>query len=107
MCRRNTQDPLIRAFLDTYGLNLLAIPRADAAVGDLYVVTNDSISAPGALSTVLTPDLHYLPKKQVKNWLTSKVKCLVRSMQKLELLYLRIFFSDGYGRNCTKNTAFL
>lgn len=56
MCKRNTADPLVRTFLDTYGLNLLAIPRSDANVGDLYVVSNGGVSAPGALAHVLTPE---------------------------------------------------
>jgi len=37
MCKRNTEDPLLRIFLDQYGLHLLSVPRRNAAVGDLYV----------------------------------------------------------------------
>ncbi|HEV8483777.1 MAG TPA: hypothetical protein VGV87_09530 [Blastocatellia bacterium] len=37
MCQRNTDDPLLRIFLDQYGLHLLSVPRQNAAVGDLYV----------------------------------------------------------------------
>jgi hypothetical protein len=55
MCKRNTADPLVRVFLDTYGLNLLAIPRADANVGDLYVVTGGGVSVPGSLTQILKP----------------------------------------------------
>lgn len=50
MSRRNTNDPLLRAFLDTYKVNLLAIPREGAEVGDAYVASpNGSISEPGKL----------------------------------------------------------
>jgi hypothetical protein len=37
VCKRTTTDPLIRRVLDRYGLHLLAIPRADAVVGDVYL----------------------------------------------------------------------
>jgi hypothetical protein len=62
MSRRNTSDPLLRAFLDTYKVNLLAIPRENAEVGDAYVeMPNGSISQPGKLKHLLTPALH-MPK---------------------------------------------
>jgi hypothetical protein len=53
MCKRTTTDPLVRAFLDTYHLNLLAVPRADAAPGDVYVETERGLSAPGRFANVL------------------------------------------------------
>src|SRR5262245_39567875 len=49
MCKRTTADPLVRIFLDTYRVNLLAVPRADARVGDLYVRTGKTTSSPGFL----------------------------------------------------------
>jgi hypothetical protein len=56
MSRRNTTDPLLRAFLDTYKVNLLAIPRQGVEVGDAYVVTsNGAMSTPGKLKYLLTP----------------------------------------------------
>ena len=54
-CKRSTPDPLLRTFLETYRLNLLATPRADAAVGDLYVETKGRTSSPGSLQHFLTP----------------------------------------------------
>jgi hypothetical protein len=55
MSRRDTTDPLLRAFLDDYKLNLLAIPRRDAKIGDVYVQTKQGIAAPGQLRSLLTP----------------------------------------------------
>ena len=58
MSRRNTTDPLLRAFLDDYKVNLLAIPREDAEVGDAYVAGPDgNMSMPGKLRFLLTPDI--------------------------------------------------
>jgi hypothetical protein len=58
MSRRNTTDPLVRAFLDTYKVNLLSIPREGVEVGDAYVATADGgMSAPGKLRYLLTPDI--------------------------------------------------
>jgi hypothetical protein len=55
MSRRNSEDPLLREFLDTYKLNLLSIPRENAKVGDVYVRTPTGITQPGALQFMLTP----------------------------------------------------
>jgi hypothetical protein len=55
--RNNKDDPLLKAFLDTYKLNLLAVPRRDAQVGDVYVETKDGVSFPGRLQSLLTPAL--------------------------------------------------
>ena len=58
MSRRNTSDPLLRAFLDTYKVNLLSIPREGVEVGDAYVSdANGNMSAPGKLRFLLTPDI--------------------------------------------------
>ena len=61
MSRRDSEDPLLRAFLDAYKLNLLAIPRENAQVGDVYVHTKDGVSVPGSLQYILTPEF-VLPK---------------------------------------------
>ena len=57
MTRRNTSDPLVRAFLDTYKINLLSVPREKADVGDAYVATATGVSTPGQLRHLLKPDL--------------------------------------------------
>jgi hypothetical protein len=55
MCKRSTDDPLVRLFLDRYGLNLLPIPRESAAVGDLYVYDGRRVSPPGNVTYFLDP----------------------------------------------------
>jgi hypothetical protein len=55
MSRRDSEDPLLREFLDTYKLNLLSIPRENANVGDVYVRTPTGITQPGGLQFMLTP----------------------------------------------------
>jgi len=52
-------DPLLQVFLDTYGLNLLSIPREKAGVGDFYVRSNGRVSSPGSLTYFLTPHLEF------------------------------------------------
>jgi hypothetical protein len=61
MSRRNSGDPLLRMFLDTYKLNLLTIPRENAQVGDVYVDTPKGISTPGALQFLVTSEFK-MPK---------------------------------------------
>src|SRR4051812_34524527 len=63
MCKRTTRDPLVRTFLDEYGLNLLRIPREGADCGDLYVREGGRVSAPGRLAELLEPKLE-LPSVQ-------------------------------------------
>jgi hypothetical protein len=46
MCKRSTDDPLVRKFLDDYGVNLLRIPRENARCGDLYVKNGRAVTAP-------------------------------------------------------------
>lgn len=70
MSRRNSDDPLLRAFLNTYKLNLLAIPRENAQVGDVYVDTPKGISTPGALQFLLTPKF-VMPKITTGEKMTS------------------------------------
>lgn len=55
MCTRKTQDPLLRMFLDKYGLNLLSIPRKEAQCGDLYVAQAAGLSTPGSVKHLLEP----------------------------------------------------
>lgn len=55
MCTRKSPDPLVRAFLDRYGLNLLSIPRKNVMCGDLYVASGALVSTPGSLSRLLVP----------------------------------------------------
>jgi hypothetical protein len=58
MSRRSANDPLLQAFLDTYHVNLLSIPRQGADVGDAYVHgPNCAMSPPGKLKFLLTPEL--------------------------------------------------
>jgi hypothetical protein len=62
MTRRNTSDPLLRAFLDSYKVNLLTIPREGAEVGDAYVEGVDgAMSTPGKLRFLLTPAIRLPP----------------------------------------------
>jgi hypothetical protein len=61
MYKRTTADPLVRAFLDRYSLNLLQIPRTGAAVGDLYSMHGDRSLPPGRVSDFLDPTPH-LPR---------------------------------------------
>jgi hypothetical protein len=53
--RRNTEDPLIRTFIDKYNLHLLSVPRANAAIGDLYRYDGRQVSSPGKISYFLEP----------------------------------------------------
>ncbi len=53
MCKRNTDDPLLRIFLDQYGLHLLSIPREGAAVGDLYVRDGKRVTPAGGIKHFL------------------------------------------------------
>src|SRR5262245_46616223 len=55
VCQRNTSDPLVLAFLDNYGLNLLSIPRKNAICGDLYIAEGARVSTPGRITQVLVP----------------------------------------------------
>lgn len=57
MCNRTTNDPLLRIFLDKYGLHLLSIPREKAQVGDLYVHDGKRVSTPGQVKYFLDPPL--------------------------------------------------
>jgi hypothetical protein len=55
MCKRSEAhaDPLLSAFLERYHLNLLAVPRRDADVGDLYIDQGGRTAAAGTLASFL------------------------------------------------------
>jgi hypothetical protein len=52
-------------FLDRYHLNLLAIPREDAAVGDLYPYDGRMVGQPGSVRDFLQPPLS-IPKETIR-----------------------------------------
>ena len=54
MCKRTSDDPLVRHFVEHYRLNLLSMPREHVEPGDLYVRDRAGISAPGALAAFVT-----------------------------------------------------
>jgi hypothetical protein len=55
LLKRNTDDPLIRSFIDRYNLHLLSVPRANASIGDLYRYDDVNVSTPGKISYFLEP----------------------------------------------------
>jgi hypothetical protein len=57
MLKRNTDDPLIRTFIDKYNLHLLSVPRANASIGDLYRYDGSKVNTPGNISYFLEPSL--------------------------------------------------
>jgi hypothetical protein len=61
MGKRSKPDPLVRMFIDRYHLNLLPIPRARAACGELYVKRAKGIAAPGDARELLEPRFEFPP----------------------------------------------
>jgi hypothetical protein len=57
LLKRNTDDPLIRSFIDRYNLHLLSIPRANATIGDLYRYDGNKVDTPGKIIYFLEPSL--------------------------------------------------
>src|SRR4051794_33507524 len=55
MCRRDTQDDLVRMFLDRYTINLLSPPGDRVRCGSVYVKAGRSFTAPGELSELVEP----------------------------------------------------
>jgi len=55
MCKRSaaSRDPLLSVFLEKYHLNLLALPRENADVGDLYIHDGKRTGSPGQLAPFL------------------------------------------------------
>ncbi len=57
MCRRDTNDQLIRKFLDRYQVNLLSVPGRRVQCGSVYIKQGKRITAPGLLSEIIEPEL--------------------------------------------------
>jgi hypothetical protein len=80
MSKRSNADPLVKAFLDDYKLNLLKIPRQDAQVGDAYADNGGSITGPGRLSSLLVPKLK-MPKIKTGEKLTNLATTKTRAIE--------------------------
>jgi hypothetical protein len=59
MCRRDTNDLLVRRFLDDYRVNLLALPGRRVRCGSVYIKSGKHLTAPGSLSEILTPEITF------------------------------------------------
>jgi hypothetical protein len=57
MCRRDTNDELVRRFLDDYHVNLLSMPGRRVQCGSVYIKQGKGITAPGLLSEIIEPEL--------------------------------------------------
>lgn len=57
MCRRDTNDVLIRRFLDRYQVNLLSMPGRRVKCGSVYIKEGGRITAPSMLSEIVEPPL--------------------------------------------------
>ena len=57
MCRRDTNDVLIRRFLDRYQVNLLSMPGRRVKCGSVYIKEGGRITAPGLLSDIVDPPI--------------------------------------------------
>jgi hypothetical protein len=57
MCRRDTNDMLVRNFLDHYKVNLLSMPGRRVVCGSVYVKQGKQVTAPGLLSEIVKPEL--------------------------------------------------
>ncbi len=55
MCRRDTNDILIRRFLDRYQVNLLSMPGRRVQCGSVYIKEGGRITAPGLLNEIIEP----------------------------------------------------
>ena len=53
MCKRTTKDPLVRLFLDRWGLNPIGIPHEHAAPGQLWIKRGRQVSGPMDLNPLL------------------------------------------------------
>jgi hypothetical protein len=54
---RTSQDPLVKALLQTHKFNLLSVPRAGADVYDLYLGKGRNILPPGRLESLWRPKI--------------------------------------------------
>jgi hypothetical protein len=57
MCRRDTNDVLVRKFLDRYQVNLLSMPGRRVGCGSVYIKEGQRITAPSLLSEIIEPAL--------------------------------------------------
>lgn len=55
MCRRDTNDILIRKFLDRYQVNLLSMPGRRVQCGSVYIKEGKRLTAPGSLNDIVEP----------------------------------------------------
>jgi hypothetical protein len=55
MCRRDTDDILVRKFLDHYQVNLLSLPGRRVECGSVYIKEGRRITAPGSLNDIVEP----------------------------------------------------
>ena len=55
MCKRRSDDPLVRMFLDRYKINLLAVPRRRAFCGQVYVRNGRGVSSGAGLDGLVVP----------------------------------------------------
>jgi len=55
MCKRSTDDPLVRMFLDRYKVNLLALPRERAFCGQVYVRDGRRVSSGAQIAGLVEP----------------------------------------------------
>jgi hypothetical protein len=55
---RKSEDPLLKIFLEKYGLNLLSTPRENVNVGDLYLYGSNqsAVMFPGSITNFLVPE---------------------------------------------------
>lgn len=61
MWNRDTKDPLARLFLDRFGMHILARPRENVAVYDVFPVADSRAASPGSLEEFVGAQLA-LPK---------------------------------------------
>lgn len=61
ICKRNSEDPLLKIFLSRYGLNLLSVPRTNVHVGDVFILNGSSVSTSGNIQYITNPPLHVSP----------------------------------------------
>lgn len=93
MSRRDTSDPLLEAFFKDYKIHLLAIPRQDARVGDVYVDTKQGVTAPGHLRSLLKP-APKIPSPRVGERLAQIARTQTRALDlKIGLRLLEGFLS--------------
>jgi hypothetical protein len=50
--KSDTDDPLMRLFLEKYRLNLLSVPRENTSVGDVYIIDDKSIKFASPLGNI-------------------------------------------------------